>query len=146
MNMTEEKIAKFTTSILGGSAVLTVLFMIGIFGLPVVLSDSFEFSESPFAQKVVIISILYLASIFLLSTLPGKEVKRRVISWVYSALFHAGLLIYFAIFANFGSTVFILGFVELTIFVSSLWGLFLLIVKEKHNKSFKSGTPQSGAP
>ena len=131
----EEKLAKWSTSLIGGSMIATGLGMLVIFGLPMFIAGEIDLANDPFMLKVFIIGILYILSIYLVASIPGKPVKRRAISWSVSILFHAWLLVYLGIFNDWGSLIFLIGFVESFILICSVAGLGLLFYGYRSNNA-----------
>lgn len=129
----EEKIENIATSVVGGSIVVMGLVFIGLIGLPLLLSGEVNLTLNSFATKVIIISILYLSSIFLVATIPGKTYRRKVISWVYSIIFHSCLLVYLYKVADFGVAVYVLGIPEIIILSLSVLGVILSIYNNSKN-------------
>lgn len=66
-------------------------------------------------------------SLYLVSTLPGKSIKRRAYSWGFSILFHTCLLIYLGVFNNWGTLIFVIGLAETTILIFSVIGMGILL-------------------
>jgi hypothetical protein len=125
MNM-EEKLAKWGASIVGGSILLPILLVLVTFSVPKIISG--EIINDTFLQKSILIAVLYSISVFLLATLQGKNLNRRLISWLYSVLFHASLLVYLGVFNNLGISVLALGVVEVVVLALSILGLTALIL------------------
>lgn len=127
----EVKLAKIATAIVSGSYLAAGLLILLLFGLSAIALGRIEVVTNPFMAKVFFISGLYIVSVVLLATLPGKSVKRRAISWVYSIVFHSGFILYLAVFYEFGAVTLIFGIVETTILILSLLGLWTLLRGKK---------------
>ena len=121
----EEKIAKWTSGLLGGSYIVFALIFLSFMAVPKLLSG--EILDDPFFLKALVIAVMYIISIYLVATLPGKTKRRRVVSWCISIGFHSSLLIYLGVFNEWGTTIFIIGMVETIILLLSTIGLCLLI-------------------
>jgi hypothetical protein len=119
----EEKLAKFASSIVGGSTILAGIILLLIFGAPMLINGELNMQKDAFILKIFLVASLYLVSIVLLATLPGKTVKRRSLSWGFSIIFHTGLLFYLGVTNQLGGIVFLLAIVETTILFLSVCGL-----------------------
>ena len=126
----EEKIASWIATLIGGSYILFILILLSVFAISKVLSG--EILNDPFLLKAILIAPLYVLSIVLVATLPGKPIKRRTASWIFSSAFHLGLILYLAIFHDWGTLIFVVGIVELIITVLSL--IALSDVLKRHKK------------
>lgn len=131
----EEKISKIATRIVGGSYLAAGLLIVLLFGIASIASRDFDVVKSPFMIKAFVISTLYILSVVLLVTLPGKDVIRRSISWGFSICFHAGFLVYLAVFNDFGSVAFLLGLVESLILSLSIVGLGVLVYNQGRRRA-----------
>ena len=129
----EEKLAKWGSSIVGGSILLPVLLVLVTFSVPKIITG--EIMDDTFLQKSILIAVLYSISVYLLATLKGKVLKRRLLSWLYSVLFHASLLVYLGVFNKFGIAVLALGVVEVVVLGLSILGLFVLILGARKSGS-----------
>jgi len=113
--------------------IATALFMLLLFGLPMLIAGELDLKNDPFILKVLIIAILYIVSIGLVATLPGKSARRRAFSWCISIIFHACLLIYLGVFNEWGGTIFVIGIVETVILAFSILGLGLLVYGQRQS-------------
>ena len=129
----EAKIAKWASRFVGGSYVVIALIVLSVMAFPKIVNG--EIMDDPFLLKALLISILYLASVLLVASLPGKSTSRRAVSWVASIIFHSGLLVYLGIFNEWGSIILFIGMVETIILVLSSIGLGLLIYGHYNNES-----------
>ncbi len=127
----EEKLARVSLNIIGGSYLVAILLLILLFSGSLIASGDFSSLINPFMQKVYLIALLYILSITLLATLSGKSTYRRSISWIYSILFHAGLLLYLGFATKFNSGILVIGFVEVIVLILSIAGLILLVINTK---------------
>ena len=123
----EEKIAKWVTKFVGGSYIVIVLIGALIWLLFALSNGNTEILYSPTTIKFTLTGILYIVSLILVGTLSGKSAGRRVISWLFSVIFHAGLLLYIGIVLGAGGVAFIFGMAESIILVLSFWGLSLCV-------------------
>lgn len=126
--MEEIKLSKWTLKIAMGSYLA--------FGLVVVLGYALsnlsqEFTLSPFVLKSILIAVLYSLSIYLVATLPNKNIRRRLWSWGYSVVFHVWLLIYMYFATDLGGAVFALLIPELIITLFVILGLIRAISLRK---------------
>ena len=121
----EERIANWISRGVGGSYIVFALIVLSAMAISKLLDG--ELFNDPFLIKALIIAILYVASVVIVATLPGKSVKRRAVSWVTSIVFHLGLLIYLGVFNEWGSAIFVVGIVETIILLLSLVGLGVLV-------------------
>ena len=124
----EEKLAKLSAGIVGGSFIATGLVFILLVGVPQLFTG--DIASNSFFLKAIFIATVYIYSIFLVATLPGKPVKRRAYSWGFSILFHFSLLTYLGVF-NWGSMIFFIGIVETAILIFSVFGMGLLVYGHK---------------
>ena len=124
--------------------------LILIYGVTMVVSGEYEVLKNPFFLKLFGISALYFVSVYLLNTLPSKSIKRRSVSWLFSIIFHAGLLFYLGVFMGFGGTILILGIAETIVLCLSLVGFGILLFNykqnERYNNQLNPDAPKSGAP
>lgn len=150
----EEKLAKIAVAAIGGSFLVAVIGLILIYGLTIIMSGEVELSDIPLMLKIIIPSALYVYSIYLLGTLPGKSRKQRSFAWVFSIAFHSGLLMYLGVVKGFCGAVFILGLAETIVLVLSLLGISVLLFnfnKSKRNNNkpnhlpTATGTSEDGA-
>ncbi len=119
----EDRISKYVMSLLSGSYIVIVGGVLFLYVLIGAFSGDIDLAENTFALKFVVIGGLYISSVVLLATLAGKSNVRRLFSWIYSVIFHSGLLIYLGIAEEFGSFVFIAGLAESVVLILSLVGL-----------------------
>ena len=94
----EEKLAKLSAGIVGGSFIATGLVLILLIGIPQLFSSGI--TNNTLFVKALIIATFYIYSIYLVATLPGKPIKRRAYSWGFSIIFHASLLTYLSVINN----------------------------------------------
>ncbi|MCG8084067.1 MAG: hypothetical protein JAZ13_00005 [Candidatus Thiodiazotropha taylori] len=121
----EEKLAKLSAGIVGGSIIATGLGLILLVGIPHLISGDVEIKI--FVLKALFIATIYIYSLYLVATLPGKPVKRRAFSWGFSILSHSCLLLFLGVFNDWGNVVFMVGIVETAILLFSVFGMGLLI-------------------
>ena len=123
----EDRISNWITRVVGGSYIVLVIF--GALALLImdVARGDYDILYSPTTAKFTITGVLYILSLYLVGTLPGKGNSRRIYSWVFSIAFHAGLLLYIAIALEAGSVAIILGFPETIILILSILGLSLSV-------------------
>ncbi|MCG8053268.1 MAG: hypothetical protein JAZ15_18890 [Candidatus Thiodiazotropha endolucinida] len=121
----EEKLAKLSAGIAGGSIIVTGLGLIVLFGVPHLFSG--DVAIKLFVLKALVIASVYIYSLYLVATIPGKPVQRRALSWGFSILFHSCLLIYLGVYNDWGNIIFFIGMVETAILLFSLIGMGLLI-------------------
>jgi len=135
----EERLARAAASIVGGSYLAIGLLMLVAYALSLVASGEMYRLANAFMLKVLLTAILYAASVTLLATLPGKSARRRLASWLYSAVFHAGLLLYVGVLGNFGSGMLLLCAAEVITLALSVAGLGLLIYHDALRTSGRRG-------
>ena len=121
----EERISKWITKIVGGSSIVAILFFSLIWFFMALAHGDYEILYSSTTVKFAITGALYIYSLYLVGTLPSKSNSRRAFTWVFSIVFHAGLLLYIGIVLGAGGITLILGMVEITIFVLSVCVLSL---------------------
>lgn len=124
-NDMEEKLAKLSAGIVGGSFIGIGLLFIFLYGLPHLFSSGI--ANNLFVLKALVISIIYIYSVYLISTLPGKSVKRRAYSWIFSIIFHLGLLVYLGVINNWGNVIIFIGMAETAILIFSVLGIGVLV-------------------
>ena len=123
----EEKIAKWITKFVGGSYIVLVLIGALVWLVFALSNGNTEILYSPTTIKFTLIGALYILSLILVGTLSGKSASRRVLSWLFSVIFHAGLLLYLGIVLGAGGVAFIFGMAETIILVLSFGGLSLCV-------------------
>ena len=89
----------------------------------VILKEGTNIIHDSFMLNILIISTFYLISIYLVATISGKSPQRRLLSWLYSVLFHLSLLLYLAFLTELGIAALVVGIVETLILVLSVIGL-----------------------
>ncbi|TAA48295.1 hypothetical protein [Corallincola spongiicola] len=130
--MSEEKLSGWIVRATCGSYLAFGLLVVVIYTV-VTIGESRSFS--PFAVKALVISLLYIVSVYLVATLPSKSVKRRLWSWGYSAAFHTSLLVYFSLAANLGAFVLLLLLAEVVIASLVLLGLYQVMKVVRHSRN-----------
>lgn len=132
----EEKIAKTALSIIGSSYLIAILLLILLlFSGTSIASGDFSSLINPFMLKAYLIAVLYVSSIIVLATLSGKSTNRRLASWLYSIVFHAGLLFYLGLATKLGFAILIIGFIEVIVTILSIAGLFVVLINNKAKES-----------
>jgi hypothetical protein len=129
----ENKVASFIVALTGGSFILPGLALLLIFVFPMAINGDTGLIGNTFILKSGLISVLYISSIIAVGAIPKKENPQKLFLWLYSIVFHAGLLIYLGINQDLGSLVFILCMAEASILSLSVIGLGLNIYG--YNKS-----------
>jgi hypothetical protein len=121
----EEKLAKLSSGIVGGSFIVIGLVFVLLYGIPHLFTSGV--TNNLFVVKAIVISIVYIYSVYLVATLPGKSIKRRAYSWSFSIIFHLCLLVYLGVFNNWGNTIIFIGMAETAILVFSILGVGVLV-------------------
>jgi uncharacterized membrane protein len=121
----EERIANWISRGVGGSYIVFALIVLSAMAISKLIDG--ELLNDPFLLKALLIAILYVVSVVIVATLPGKSVRRRAVSWVTSIVFHLGLLIYLGVTSELGSAIFAVGIVETIILLLSSVGLGVLV-------------------
>ena len=122
----EERISKIAVTVMGSSVIIIGLLLFGTLGFGMIVFGDTDLQQIIGTLKIVLTLCLYLASIYLLRTLPGKKIKRRFFSWAFALLFNVGLLVYVSVLFDAGLDVLIVGFAEVIISVLCSAGLFVL--------------------
>ncbi|MEP0176286.1 MAG: hypothetical protein ABJD02_02055 [Paraglaciecola sp.] len=87
----------------------------------------YDILYSPTTAKFTVAGVLYIFSLYLVGTLSGKPLRRRILSWAFSVAFHAGLLLYIGIVLDAGGVAMIFGMAETIILILSVVGLLLCV-------------------
>lgn len=123
----EERLANWITRLVGGSYVLLAIFAALVI-LAIDLSrGDYDILYSPTTAKFTVVGVLYIVSLYFVATLVGKSIKRRIYSWLFSVVFHAGLLVYIGIALELGGVAMIVGMPETVILLLSSVGLILSV-------------------
>ena len=133
-NSMEARIAKFTSALAGASIIGVGLFFVTVYIFTQISKGDFSFLQNPFIHKVLLVCILYTYSIYLLSSISGKKPKRRLLSWLFSILFHSGLLLYLGVYNQLGTKILILGYAETLMLLLSIIGISVFVNDEISKK------------
>ncbi|MTJ00072.1 MAG: hypothetical protein FH752_15770 [Marinobacter adhaerens] len=129
----EKKIAGWITNIFCSSFIGAFLIIFAIYGLAEVFKGGFNaFANSWFTPWYGVLA-LYFLSIYLLASAQGHSLKRRLLSWSFSVVFHLGLLAYIGIVLDFGFAALVLGIPEVIILVLSCVGLGYCVASGKRD-------------
>lgn len=117
----EQRVARWITHIVGGSYIVAAMLIALIWFIVSIANGDFDILLSTTTLKVIFWGLLYIFSIYLVYSLKGKNIKRRLASWSFSVLFHVSLLLYVEIVFDAGVAAFIIGIPEtIIIFLSSI--------------------------
>ena len=123
----EERISKFAAALFGGSLIIAVMFLIVMVAFFALVSGNYDQLRSPVLVQSFVIAVFYILAVYLVASLPGKKIERRLASWVFSILFHVVLLVYLSIQFDLGMGVMVVGFIETAIIALSIAGLGSLL-------------------
>ena len=123
----EEKIADRIGDVVTGSYIFPVLSIGIIIGASFVMNGRSSDLLTSTAAIWSSIFFLYVLSLYLIITIPGKTRRRRLISWTTSAIFHFSLLLYLAIYLGAGWAALIFGIPEAIISALSIIGFALCL-------------------
>ena len=123
----EKFLSKAITIVVSGSMFLIGGIFILAFGIAKIIEGDWASILSMYTLKVVVIATLYIISIYLVANLPGKSVRQRIICWVYSMVFHGGLLIYVGVASDLGGSVVAIGLAEALIVLLSAIGMLCAV-------------------
>lgn len=119
----EYRVAKWVTHVVGGSYIAAATLFALIWLVVAVAHGDVEILLSSMTRKWLVWGALYVFSIYLVYSLKEKSIRRRLLSWSFSILFHVCLLSYIAIVLDAGIGAFIIGIPETVIIALSVIGL-----------------------
>ena len=123
----EQRVAKWITHIVGGSYIAAAMLFALIWLVVALANGDFEVLLSATTFKWFFWGVLYIFSIYLVYSLKDKDIRRRLVSWLFSVFFHLSLLSYVAIALEAGVAAFIVGIPETIIVLLSTIGLALCV-------------------
>ena len=127
MSESELKILKWCSNLLAFSVMVMIAFPVIVLGAIAVFKGQYELLAEPTFYVVALVGMAYVASAYLLFTIEGKSIRRRVFSWFQSFAFHVLLFLGFAVYLytiNQNLEVLVLLSAELVIGFLSLLGYF----------------------
>lgn len=123
--MNEKRLSLFTVSVGSASIVFALLGLLMIFGT-VSAAGEHNLISSPLFWKGAALFGAYAVALYAVATLPGKSRRRRLVSWAFSATFHAAVVAYVAVVMAWGFVAAaVLLMPEVAAMVLSLGGLSL---------------------
>lgn len=123
--MNENRLSMLTVSAAGASIVFALLGLLMIFGISSAGGEH-DIISSPLFWKGTALFGAYAGALYAVATLPGKSRRRRLVSWAFSAAFHAAVVAYAALVMASGIVgAAVLLMPEIAVVVLSLGGLSL---------------------
>ena len=131
----ENRIANWIVTAVSVSYIAGIMLFALIWLIIAISSGDFGILTSSTTHKWFFWGGLYLLSLYLIGTLKGKNISRRVTSWVFSILFHLSLLAYISLALDAGVAAFVVGMPEAVITFLSCIGLWFCLRSHYKNKA-----------